>query len=72
MRPLGRSALVVWGKHDPYIPVQLAYRQREVFPDAQIVILEQSGHFPFLDDPSGVAAAVLPFLRQQVSLQQVS
>lgn len=63
LRPLGRPALVVWGKHDPYLPVQLANRQREVFPKAQVVVLEQSGHWPFVDDPAGVAEAVVPFLR---------
>jgi pimeloyl-ACP methyl ester carboxylesterase len=43
LRPLDRPALVVWGKHDRYLPVQLAYRQREVFPNAEVVVLEKSG-----------------------------
>ncbi len=64
LRPLARPALVVWGKHDPYLPIQLANRQREVFPNAQVVVLEQSGHWPFVDDPTGVAHVVVPFLRQ--------
>jgi len=66
LRPLDRPALVVWGKHDRYLPLQLANRQREVFPNAQIVVLEQSGHWPFADDPAGVAAVVVPFLRQML------
>ncbi|PYO28249.1 MAG: alpha/beta hydrolase [Gemmatimonadetes bacterium] len=66
LRPLARPALVVWGKHDPYISVTHARRQREVFPDAQIVVLERSGHWPFVDDPSAVAQVVLPFLQQQL------
>jgi pimeloyl-ACP methyl ester carboxylesterase/2-polyprenyl-6-methoxyphenol hydroxylase-like FAD-dependent oxidoreductase len=64
LRQIPRPALVVWGKHDPYVPVALAERQREVFPDAQVVILEGSGHWPFADDPGGVARVVVPFLRQ--------
>ena len=64
LRPLARPALVVWGKHDPYIPVQVAERQQKVFPDAQVVVLERSGHWPFADDPARVAAAVVPFLRR--------
>ena len=32
LRPLDLSALVVWGAHDPYIPVEFAERQRQVFP----------------------------------------
>jgi len=66
LRPLARPALVVWGKHDPYLPVQLANRQREVFPNAQVVVLEQSGHWPFADDPAGVAEVVVPFLRHML------
>lgn len=67
LRPLRRPTLVVWGVHDPYVPVSLAERQREVFPDAEIVLLEESGHWPFADDPEGVEAAVVPFLRGQLS-----
>ena len=66
LRPLARPALVVWGTHDPYIPVDYAERQREVFPGAEVIVLEQSGHWPFADDPIAVAQTVLPFLRAQL------
>jgi len=66
LRPLDRPALVIWGKHDPYISVEQAERQREVFPQGQIVVLEQSGHWPFADDPEGVARHVVPFLRARL------
>ncbi|BFG74300.1 hypothetical protein PTKU46_23330 [Paraburkholderia terrae] len=32
LRPLNLPAQVVWGAHDPYISVDFAERQREVFP----------------------------------------
>jgi pimeloyl-ACP methyl ester carboxylesterase len=64
LRRVPRPVLVVWGNHDPYLPVSIAERQREVFPDAQVVILEGSGHWPFADDPDGVARVVVPFLHQ--------
>ena len=66
LRPLDLPALVVWGAHDPYIPVEFAERQRQVFPRAEIKILPDSGHWPFADDPGVVAQAVLPFLRRQL------
>ena len=66
LRPLDLPALVVWGAHDPYIPVEFAERQRQVFPRAEIKILPDSGHWPFADDPGGVSQAVLPFLRRQL------
>jgi flavin-dependent dehydrogenase/pimeloyl-ACP methyl ester carboxylesterase len=62
--PLDRPALVVWGAHDPYIPVKMAHVQREAFPSAQVEILDDSGHWPFADDPDGVGRLVEPFLRR--------
>jgi len=64
LRPLDRPALVVWGAHDPYLPLGLAERQKETFPRAQVVVLEGSGHWPFADDPERVTEAVVPFLRR--------
>jgi pimeloyl-ACP methyl ester carboxylesterase/flavin-dependent dehydrogenase len=64
LRALPRPALVVWGRHDPFVPAALAERQREVFPDAEVVVFEGSGHWPFADDPEGVARVVVPFLRR--------
>ena len=67
LAPLDRPALVVWGAHDPYIPVAMAERQRQAFPRAEIVTLEDSGHWPFADDPDGVGRHVEPFLRAVVA-----
>jgi pimeloyl-ACP methyl ester carboxylesterase len=60
-------ALVVWGARDPYIGVEVASRQREAFPRAQVLVFEDSGHWPFVDDPERTAAAVVPFLREQTT-----
>jgi pimeloyl-ACP methyl ester carboxylesterase len=60
-------ALVVWGARDPYLGVELAERQREAFPGARVVLFEDSGHWPFADDPARTARAVIPFLRSQAT-----
>jgi pimeloyl-ACP methyl ester carboxylesterase len=62
LRPLDRPALAIFGRHDPYIPTVLAERQCDAFPSARIEILEGSGHWPMHDDPSSLAALVVPFL----------
>jgi pimeloyl-ACP methyl ester carboxylesterase len=67
LAPLDRPALVVWGAHDPYIPLEMAERQREAFPSAEIEIIEDSGHWPFADDPESVGRLVEPFLRRVVA-----
>jgi pimeloyl-ACP methyl ester carboxylesterase len=57
LRPLDRPALVLWGRHDPYLPAALAERQRDAFPHADIRVLEDSGHWPFIDNQDTVTAA---------------
>jgi pimeloyl-ACP methyl ester carboxylesterase len=57
---------VLWGARDPYIPVRFAEQQRALFPRAEVHLLEDAGHWPFLDDPSRVKAVVVPFLLRQL------
>jgi pimeloyl-ACP methyl ester carboxylesterase len=64
---LSLPVLVIWGKHDPYVPVRYAERQRDVFPRAEVRILEDSGHWPHADNPDAVASALIPFLKQHVT-----
>jgi pimeloyl-ACP methyl ester carboxylesterase len=67
LQPIKPPTLVIWGAADPYLPVRYAHQQQESFPGAEVVVLPESGHFPFADDPQGVAQAqaLLPFLREQ-------
>jgi pimeloyl-ACP methyl ester carboxylesterase len=67
LREHQRPMLAVWGAKDPYLKLRLAERQREVFRDARITVLPESGHWPQADDPAAVAAAVLPFLQEQTA-----
>jgi pimeloyl-ACP methyl ester carboxylesterase len=62
LRELDRPTLVIWGRHDPYIKVEYAEQQRETFSQAEVVVLEESGHWPMWDAPDEVAAALVPFM----------
>ena len=64
LRPHDIPALVMWGRQDPYLGAELAEAQREAFPRARLVMLDDSGHWPYVDDPRAVADAVIPFLRE--------
>lgn len=66
LRPLDRNALVIWGKHDAYIPPEQAERQKLTFPRAEVHVLESAGHWPFVDEPARVEALVLDFLKRNV------
>ena len=72
MRRLDRPALVLWGAHDPAVPQVQAERQLRSFPSAEVVVLPDSGHWPYLDDPDGAAAAIIPFLQRQLGQTQDS
>jgi pimeloyl-ACP methyl ester carboxylesterase len=66
LREMNRPTLVVWGAHDPYIKVEYAEQQKQTFPDAEVVVLEESGHWPMWDAPEEMEAAIVPFLALQL------
>jgi pimeloyl-ACP methyl ester carboxylesterase len=67
LRELDVPALVLWGAHDVGIPVEQAERQRASFPSAEVVVLPDSGHWPFIDDPASAHRAIIPFLERQLA-----
>jgi pimeloyl-ACP methyl ester carboxylesterase len=67
LRELDRPACVVWGAADKYLPVRFAQQQLETFPRAEVHVLPNLGHWPFVDDPEAVLGVVIPFLQRQVA-----
>lgn len=59
-------ALVLCGRHDPQFPPSASQELAARLPHAQIVWFEQSGHYPFIEEPAAFWAAVERFLRQTV------
>ena len=66
LRALDLPCVILWGVHDPYVPVQFAERSLEALPRGTVHRIEGAGHWPFIDRPDEVAAILLPFLRQQL------
>jgi pimeloyl-ACP methyl ester carboxylesterase len=64
--PTDIPTLVIWGAADPWVPVDYAPAQRDIWPRAEIVTLDGLGHWPFADDPDAFAAALVPFLHTQI------
>jgi pimeloyl-ACP methyl ester carboxylesterase len=64
LRPLDRPALVIWGARNRFVPVKHADDLRESFPRAQVVVLEQCGHYAHLEEPDQVAKHLFPFLQR--------
>jgi pimeloyl-ACP methyl ester carboxylesterase len=64
---LDLPALIVWGARDPFLSRKRVEDLKQPFPNAEVKMLEASGHFPFADDPEAFAAAVVPFLRERLA-----
>ncbi len=61
-----KPTLFAWGMADPWLSVEMAERLSTALPDADLVKLEQVGHFAQEDWHEKVSDAVIPFLRRQV------
>ena len=59
----GRPALVLWGMRDKAFPPRMLARWREALPDAWVVELAASGHWPHEEEPSLVIEEIQAFLR---------
>jgi pimeloyl-ACP methyl ester carboxylesterase len=66
LHDLDRPALVIWGVKDPYVGPRRAEALKRAFPSAEMVMLDDSGHFPFADNPQRTVELVVPFLRTRM------
>src|SRR4051812_2147691 len=66
LRPLDLPALVIWGGQDQYIPAMHAEDQKQAFPHARIEVLEDSGHWPHIDNAARVRGLAVGFLRPRL------
>jgi pimeloyl-ACP methyl ester carboxylesterase len=54
--------LVVGAERDALTGVEAIHDVAASFPNASTVVLERAGHFPWVDEPEALVAAVAPFL----------
>jgi pimeloyl-ACP methyl ester carboxylesterase len=59
---LNCPALVVWGARDPYLPVEFGRAYARRLPGAQLMELEDAGHWPWVERPD-VVERVTGFLQ---------
>jgi hypothetical protein len=55
-------SLVIWGRHDPLIPVSHADVAQKGLPGSRLEIFEEAGHFPQLYDPFRFARLLHDFI----------
>src|SRR5215208_3639521 len=54
--------LIVWGERDNTIPMKHGLAAHELIPNSRFITLPKAAHFPHLEDPDGLAAALLDWL----------
>ncbi len=54
--------LIVWGAHDPIIPVSHAIAAHKTLPGSRLVIIDDVGHFPHCEDPERFAEVLVEFI----------
>lgn len=59
---LGVPTLILWGENDVFAPLAGAHRFRREIPAAELVVLEDAGHFVYADEPRRCASEVAGFL----------
>jgi pimeloyl-ACP methyl ester carboxylesterase len=58
----GMPTLIVWGERDNTIPLSHGLQAHQAIPDSRFETLAPAAHFPHLEDPEGLAAALRRFL----------
>jgi pimeloyl-ACP methyl ester carboxylesterase len=55
-------SLIIWGRHDPLIPVDHATVAHQGLPGSRLEVFEDAGHFPQLHDPVRFARTLIDFI----------
>ena len=62
LREISVPTLYLWGEYNPGSSVASATRAAEMTRDAELVVLDDTAHWPQWEDPSGFDQAVVEFL----------
>jgi hypothetical protein len=55
--------MLIWGRSDQLVPLQVAHQARSLRPELPLVILDHSGHCPHDEVPQAFNAALLAWLK---------
>jgi pimeloyl-ACP methyl ester carboxylesterase len=64
LQNLNIPTLIIWGKHDAWIPVSHAYQFEQILPDRKLIIYDNAGHVPMEEIPYQTVKDVSIFLNQ--------
>ncbi|MCU1351935.1 MAG: Soluble epoxide hydrolase [Acidimicrobiales bacterium] len=58
----GMATLLVWGDHDPVIPIEHAHLAHAAMPGSRLEVFAGAGHFPHRSDPDRFVAVLRDFI----------
>ena len=64
LRELGIPVLALYGRHDPYYPVELAEWIAQQCPRGECLIFEDSAHYPFIEEKARFAEVIDDYVRR--------
>ncbi len=59
---ISHEILLIWGKNDMATPLEQGERFEKSLPESALIVLEDAGHYAFLDKPKQFAAVVQAYL----------
>lgn len=62
MRTLTMPVQLIWGEHDPLVPLTYARQMLELMPHAKLHVIPRAGHVPMWENPRAFNEALLGFL----------
>jgi pimeloyl-ACP methyl ester carboxylesterase len=62
LRRVGCPTLVLWGEHDHMVPLAHGHAYAEGIPQAELRLIEGTGHSPHLEKPEETARVIADFL----------
>jgi len=62
MRKLTMPVFLIWGEHDPLVPLTYGKQMLEEMPQARLRVIPRAGHVPMWENPLAFNDALLSFL----------
>jgi pimeloyl-ACP methyl ester carboxylesterase len=62
MRRLVMPVLLLWGEHDPVVPLDYGRQMQEAMPHAKLRVIEHAGHVPMWENAAAFNRELLAFL----------
>jgi pimeloyl-ACP methyl ester carboxylesterase len=61
---IGAQTMVIWGEHDPMVPLALGYDLTRQLSSAELLIIKATGHIPMWEQPRIFNSELAAFLRR--------